>query len=110
MSIEVTADGQTCRLTFDGSITFEFWREMEDIIIDAMRRHTHFDVDLSGVREIDLAGIHLLGLVNSVGGANVRVVAGSPIVDQATQRLLSVQRASSLGRRRAGQDMAAARG
>lgn len=98
MSITLTEDGDTCRMVFSGSITYEFWRELEDIIIGAMRRYTNFRVDLSGIEEIDLCGIHLLGVLHSVGGTNVTIVASSLIVDQASRRLLASQRLASLGR------------
>jgi ABC-type transporter Mla MlaB component len=98
MSITLIEDGDTCRMVFSGSITYEFWRELEDIIISAMRRYTHFKVDLSGIEEIDLCGIHLLGVLHSVGGPNVAIVANSSIVDQTSRRLLASQRLASLGR------------
>lgn len=98
MSITLIEDGNTCRMIFDGSITYEHWREQEDTMINAMRRYTSFEVDLSGIQEIDLCGIHLLGVLHSVGGGNVTIVAGSPIVDLASKRLLASQRLASLGR------------
>lgn len=98
MGITLIEDGDVCRMAFNGAITYEFWREQEDIIIDAMRRYTQFKVDLSGIEEIDLCGIHLLGVLHSVGGQNVTIVAGSLIVDQASRRLLASQRLARLGR------------
>lgn len=98
MSITLVENGDACRMTFSGSITYEYWRDQEDIIIGAMRRYTSFEVDLSGIQDIDLCGIHLLGVLHSVGGKNVTIVAASPIVDQASKRLLASQRLASLGR------------
>ena len=98
MSITLVENGDACRMIFDGSITYEYWAEQEDIIIDAMRRYTSFEVDLSGIQEIDLCGIHLLGVLHSVGGKNVTIVASSSIVDQASKRLLASQRLASIGR------------
>jgi len=98
MSITLVENGDACRMIFDGSITYEYWAEQEDIIIGAMRRYTSFEVDLSGIQEIDLCGIHLLGVLHSVGGKNVAIVASSSIVDQASKRLLASQRLASLGR------------
>lgn len=71
------------RLTFDGSMTLAFARELEDRIISAMRRHPRLEVDLSGVREIDPSGIHLIRLLQTVGGKAVDFVAASPIVEHA---------------------------
>jgi len=97
MSITLIDDGNCCYMTFAGSITYEFWHGLEDIIIGAMRRHTYFQVDLSGIQEIDLCGLHLIGILHSVGGKNVSVVASSPVVDIAAKRLLASQRSASLG-------------
>lgn len=98
MSITLVENGDACRMIFDGSITYEYWAEQEDIIISAMRRYMSFEVDLSGIQEIDLCGIHLLGVLHSVGGKNVTIVASSSIVDQASKRLLASQRLASIGR------------
>ena len=98
MSITLVENGDACRMIFDGSITYEYWREQEEIIIGAMRRYTSFEVDLSGIQEIDLCGIHLIGVLHSVGGKNVIIVAPSSIVYQASKRLLASQRLASLGR------------
>ena len=71
-------------LKLEGPMTFEFRRELEGAIIDAMRRHKSLEADLSAVREIDIYGVHLLGLLQSVG----EVVAISPVVENAAGRLL----------------------
>ena len=55
-------------------------------------------MDLSAVDEIDLCGIHLLGLLQSFGGKEVVIVATSPVVEQASARLLGSFRGASLGR------------
>lgn len=75
------------RLTFDGSMTIDFANELEDRIIDAMRQHRRLEVDLSGVREIDLCGVHLIRLLQTVGGKDVDFVATSPVVDHAVNGL-----------------------
>lgn len=98
MSITLVADGSACRLTLAGKITVESWRELEDGIIDALRRYTHFEVDLSGIREIDLCGIQLIEMLRSLGGTNLRIVAASPLVDQASRRLLAPRRLASFAR------------
>lgn len=98
MSHTATTDEAACRLIFEGKMTFEFSRELEDRIISAMRRHQCLEVDLSGVHEIDLCGIHLLGLLQNFGGKKVTIVATSPVVEQAASRLLASFRGASLGR------------
>lgn len=75
------------RLTFDGSMTIDFANELEDKIINAMRQHRRLEVDLSGVREIDLCGVHLIRLLQTVGGKDINFVATSPVVDHAINGL-----------------------
>ena len=75
------------RLTFDGSMTIHFANELEDKILDAMRQHQRLEVDLSGVREIDLCGVHLLRLLQTLGGKAVNFVATSSIVENAIKGL-----------------------
>jgi len=82
------------QLQLEGPMTFEHRQELEGSIIDAMRRHQSLEVDLSAVQEIDLYGVHLLGLLQSVGA----VVAISPAVEEAARRLLRSYRGGSLGR------------
>ncbi len=81
------------RLTFDKQMTYAFAAELEDRIIDALRRYKHVEVDLSKVKEIDLYGTHLLGLLESFFGKGVVVVDSSPAVDNAYRRFLTPLRA-----------------
>jgi hypothetical protein len=94
MEIQTPVDDAKFCLKFGGKMTYDCYRELEDRIIDAMRRHKHLEVDLSEVKEIDLCGLHLIGLLQSVGA----IVATSPAVAQASARLLSTLQAASLGR------------
>lgn len=89
MGIRVVESHGVCRLIFEGSLTCEFASELEDRIIDALRRHTRFELDLAGVREIDLCGLHLLRIVETVAGEQVATIAASTLVEQARQRLFS---------------------
>lgn len=87
MKITVNPGNEGDQIHFSGPMTYEYSREIEDRIIDAMRRHPHLDVDLSGVDRIDLCGIHLLCMLKSYGGEAVRIVAASPTVDKALKNL-----------------------
>lgn len=98
MNITLVCSTKGCRLTFDGDMTLEHSAEMEDGIIDAMRAYKQLDVDLSGVTNIDYCGIHMLGLLQSMGGQAVNIVATSPVVEEALQRFLAPRRATSLPR------------
>lgn len=96
MSIMLIDKHDACRVVCDGRLTFQFARELEDRVIDALRRYSRFELDLSGITEIDLHGLHLLQLLTTVGGDKVKTVAGSPIVDQARKRLLASSRGTWL--------------
>lgn len=89
------AEGATpFRLKLAGPMTFDCRQELEQTIIYAMRCHQNLEADLSAVQEIDLYGVHLLGLLQSVGA----VTAISPAVEEAARRLLTSYRGASLGR------------
>lgn len=94
MDANIDVPDTAFHLKFDGPMTFDYRNELEATIIDAMRRYKSLAVDLSAVREIDLYGVHLLGLLQSVGA----IIALSPVVEHAAQRLLTPQRLCSLGR------------
>ena len=81
-------------LKLEVPMTFEHRHDLEGTIIDAMRRHKNLEADLSSVREIDLYGVHLLGLLQNVGA----IIAISPVVEEAARRLLTSYRGTSLGR------------
>lgn len=87
MNITLIDKESTCRMIFAGSLTIDCAREMEDRILDALRRHTCFEVDLSRVEEIDLCGIHLLGVLDAVAGESVKVVGSSPAVRRAYEKM-----------------------
>ena len=75
------------RLVFDAKMTFAFAEKIEDMILDALRRYKKVEVDLSKVCEIDLCGSHLLGLLESFIDKGIVIIATSPIVKLAYERL-----------------------
>lgn len=81
-------------LKIESPMTFACRQQLEQTIIYAMRCHTNLEADLSGVEEIDLYGIHLLGLLQRVGA----VIAISPTIEEASRRLLTSYRGAYLGR------------
>lgn len=87
MNITLNGGKENCCLVFEGAMTRQFSREMEDRIIDCMRRYPNLKVDLSGVSEIDLCGEHLLGVLHSFGDDVIRIVATSPVVETALSRI-----------------------
>lgn len=101
MEHQSQANGASFRLKIVGKMTYESYRELEDRIIDAMRRHKSLEIDLGEVSEVDLCGLHLIGLLHHVGV----IVASSPVIEQAARRLLVSHNSAALGhqaRREAG--------
>jgi hypothetical protein len=80
-------DNPQFRLIFKSKMTFEHSSEIEDMILDALRRYTHIEVDLSNVREIDICGVHLLGLLENFANKGVSIIATSPAIEKAHERL-----------------------
>ncbi|HZX33075.1 MAG TPA: hypothetical protein VFF03_17120 [Rhodocyclaceae bacterium] len=95
MTIRIIDKEGACRLVFDGCLTAEFSRELEDRIIEALRRYTRFEVDLSGVKEVDQCGLHLLHILNTLGGSHVETVADSPVVVEASREWYPPQHAGA---------------
>lgn len=87
LRIAVRQESDGFRMTFSGAMTYEHSREIENQIIDALRRHPHLDVDLSAVDRIDSCGTHLLCMLKSYGGDAVSIVATSPSVEDALTHL-----------------------
>jgi len=81
-------------LKFDGKMTYEFYRGLENRVIEAMQRYRRLEIDLSGVSEVDLSGIHLIGLLKNVGV----IVATSPVVERAAKCLPASLNSAALGR------------
>lgn len=89
MRVTLVEGGEVSRLVFEGDMTLEFSNEMEDRIIGAMRRRKPVQVDLSAVEEIDLCGVHMLGMMHTMGKDKVDIVATSPAVERRFRKLLS---------------------
>ena len=90
-------ENDSFRLIFDGKMTIACANQLEDRVISAMRKYRHLEVDLSEVREIDRCGIHLIRLMQAVGGKGVRFIAASPIVERAVDGLLASTRENNRG-------------
>jgi ABC-type transporter Mla MlaB component len=108
MRVELQCNERGCRLVFAGRLTTDFARYVEDRIIDALRRYRNFDVDLAAVSEIDLCGVHLLGVLRAIGGAGVNIVASSPVVERALAEARGRGQAGHVGHDNNGRSWAAA--
>lgn len=82
------------QLKFGGKMTYESFREQKNRLVDAMQRYKKLEIDLSEVSEIDLCGIHLVGLLRNVGA----IVATSSVVERAAMGLPPSLNAAALGR------------
>lgn len=77
-----SSDTSPFRLSVRGPMTVSCRPTLEATLINAMRRHKRLEVDLSGVLEIDLYGVHLLGLLRNFGATLIL----SPVVEEAARR------------------------
>lgn len=102
MNISLNSGSDGVCLVLEGPMTHRFSSQMEDRIIDSMRRYPQLSVDLSGVSEIDLCGVHLLGVLRSFGEDAVRIVNASPAVEAALSKLPGSLRGSSGGQLKRG--------
>jgi ABC-type transporter Mla MlaB component len=82
------------QLKFGGKMTYESFCEQKNRLLDAVQRYKKLEIDLSEVSEIDLCGIHLVGLLKNVGA----IVATSPVVERAARGLPPAINAAALGR------------
>lgn len=82
-----TVGGAGFRLTFKSKMTIEFSAEIEDMLLDALRRYRRIEIDLSKVHEIDVCGIHLLGFLESFTDKGLVIVATSPVIEKAYERI-----------------------
>lgn len=79
-------------IRIEGSMTSQHSREIEDFIINLMRRYSRVKVDVSAVNEIDRCGLHLLTLLKNFGGDRVDIFSTSPVVDVALAQMRSARR------------------
>lgn len=91
MKITLNGAGNDHCLIFEGSMTCKFAREIENSIIDTMRRHPRINVDLSRVHEIDRCGVHLLSVLKSFGGDAVKIIATSPEVEMTLHHISPIR-------------------
>lgn len=81
--------GDTVRLGFYGALTLATCQRFEKKVIGALKRQQHLELDLSGINEIDLYGIHLLDLLQRTAPSKIVVVASSSTVEGAKQHLFT---------------------
>ena len=82
---EGAAPAEPAALTVEGEMTVYRAGELKDAMLGALRRPGPVEVDLSGVTEIDSAGIQVLLLGKQLAAARqqeLRLTAISPAVDE----------------------------
>lgn len=94
MNVTLVDEGQKCRFILEGRLTFESAPELRGRIIDASRRFSRFEVDLSGVSEIDLCGVHVLRMLRGTDGEEAVLVADSPVAEEVRALMASGRCAS----------------
>jgi anti-sigma B factor antagonist len=62
MSDNHTNPERHCRCSIDGEMTIYRAAELKNLLMEKIARHQEIEVDLSGVSEIDTAGLQLLVL------------------------------------------------
>lgn len=80
MTYRHTEHAQPLRLSPQGEMTIYQARELKETLLDALRDADSVELDLSGVSDIDTAGLQLLLLAKREsfrGGKTLRVVAHS---------------------------------
>lgn len=79
---EVDADGVT-RLALEGELTIYRAADLKVEVLDALRKAATLEIDLSGVCELDTAGLQVLMLAKQTAHAEqrtLRLVQHSPAV------------------------------
>jgi len=80
MSVEVEYTGKSGRATLSGELTIYSVGEIKTALAEAMAPCEELEIDLSGVTEIDTAGLQLMLIVKRHPGTGVRFVGHPPAV------------------------------
>lgn len=81
--VECTAD--SCRVRLEGELTIYTARELKDTLLATVARGLPMEVDLSGVTEMDSAGMQLLILLKRemrARGLRLDLAGHSPVVTE----------------------------
>lgn len=73
----------SARLAIDGEMTIYRAAELKPVVLAALKDHGTLELDLSGVTEIDTAGVQILVLAKQAAqaaGSVLRLAAHSPAV------------------------------
>lgn len=80
MSIEVKQTGQNAQVTLAGDLTIYAVADIKAALSAVMLDADEIEVDLSGITEMDTAGLQLMLIAKRRPGKTVRFVNHSPIV------------------------------
>ena len=80
MSVEIEHTGKSARVMLSGELTIYSVTEIKSALAEVMGKASEIEVDLSGVTEIDTAGLQLMLIVKRNPGSDVRFVNHPPEV------------------------------
>ena len=80
MSIDVQHSGESARVTLTGELTIYSVAEIKAVLANDMSGVKEIEVDLSGVTEMDTAGLQLMLIAKRNPGQDVRFVNHPPAV------------------------------
>lgn len=84
------SDDTAARLVLDGELTIYRAADLKTAVLDALRKTRVLEIDLSGVTELDTAGLQVLMLAKQTASADqreLRLVQHSPAVVEILQML-----------------------
>ena len=80
MSIETQQTGNTARMSLSGELTIYTAAEIKASLAQVMGNADEIEVDLSGITEMDTAGLQLMLIAKRRAGKTVCFVKHAPIV------------------------------
>ena len=80
MSIAVKFEGNTARFALTGELTIYTAAELKTELADVMARADSIEIDLSGITEVDTAGLQWMLIAKRNPGKEVRFVKHPPSV------------------------------
>ena len=78
----VFSNGESCCLVIDGEVTIYSVTELKDGLASVAPSCSDVEIDLSGVTEMDTAGLQLMLMAKRIEGRNVRFTNHSDVVLQ----------------------------
>ena len=87
---DATADAGVTRIAIDGELTIYRAADLKVTVLEALRKAPVLEIDLSGVTELDTAGLQVLMLAKNTAAADkreLRLLNHSPAVVEIVEML-----------------------